>query len=107
MGYHCRCRVCQARQVKPRHPDEYLRGPRCRQCGRVNTLRVDKWANNRWRWEKTCTCGGYHFPHRMGSRWCHYRKDGTDRLPGDPDFKDRMVEFFETQRPEICNYDHV
>jgi hypothetical protein len=88
---HCRCRVCQARQTKPRHPDAYIRGPRCRGCGRFNTLRVDKWMQNRWRTYRTCLCDAYWFPHRLGSLYCYHRKDGTVRMPGDVDFKDRYV----------------
>lgn len=38
-----------------------------------------------------CTCGGYHFWHRMGSLYCWKRKDGTERLPGDEDFWDRNM----------------
>lgn len=90
MRYHCRCRKCDARQVKPRHPDAYVRPPRCRQCGRTGTLRLDKWAQNRR--QITCTCGGYWFPHRMGSPYCWRRKDGTERFPGDPDFKDHRTD---------------
>ncbi|WP_254212108.1 hypothetical protein [Burkholderia multivorans] len=33
-----------------------------------------------------CLCGGYWFPHRMGCFYCWHRKDGSDRLPGHPDF---------------------
>jgi len=89
---HCRCRVCQARQVKAKHPDDYIRGARCRQCGRVGTLRADKWMNNRWRKQKNCGCAGYRFVHRMGSKYCHYRADGSIRKFDDFDFKDRQLE---------------
>ncbi len=69
---HCRCRICGARQTKPRHPDEYVIGPVCTRCGRRNTLRIDKWADSKpWR-RDTCRCDGYHFPHRRGSLWCYH-----------------------------------
>ncbi|WP_157958691.1 hypothetical protein [Salinicola sp. CPA57] len=72
---HCRCRICGARQVKPKHPDEYVRGPRCRNCARVGTLRIDKWADSKpWR-RHVCRCDGYHFPHREGSLWCYENPD--------------------------------
>jgi hypothetical protein len=88
--YHCRCRVCQARQTRLKHPvRDYTRGPRCRGCGRINTLRVDKWMQNRWRTYRTCLCNGYWFPHRQGSLYCYHRADGQVRQFGEPDFKDR------------------
>jgi len=69
--------------------EQYLRPPRCRQCGKKDTLRVDKWANSRpWRKYK-CQCAGYWFPHRRGSKFCWYRKNGEQRMPEDPDFADR------------------
>lgn len=41
----------------------------------------------------TCpNCAGYHFPHRRGSLYCTYRQDGSRRLPGDADFRDRYLE---------------
>lgn len=87
---HCRCRKCGARRVLPKHPDEYVRKPANCACGACS-WRPDKWMNTR----KTglngegCLCSGYWFIHRMGSRYCWRRKDGTDRLLGDPDFHDR------------------
>ena len=100
MKYHCRCRVCQARQVKSKHPDEYYRAVKCVQCGNKNSLRVDKWMMNRWKIQKTCLCGGYWFPHRRGSLYCWNRQDGTKRKIGDNDFKDRLLE------KELCNKDY-
>ncbi|WP_441227983.1 hypothetical protein AB7813_08230 [Tardiphaga sp. 20_F10_N6_6] len=38
-----------------------------------------------------CDCAGYHFPHRIGSKFCWYRADGYQRLPGDVDFNDRHM----------------
>jgi hypothetical protein len=46
---------------------------------------------NRWRTYRTCLCDAYWFPHRLGSLYCYHRKDGTVRMPGDVDFKDRYV----------------
>lgn len=69
---HCRCRSCGARQVKARHPDDYLRRIRCTSCGAFDSLRIDRWADGRgWR-HKTCYCDGYHFPHRICSEWCYH-----------------------------------
>ncbi len=69
---HCRCRVCGARQVKAKHPSDYVRRLRCRSCGSVDSLRIDSWADQRgWR-HLTCYCDGYHFPHRIKSEWCYH-----------------------------------
>lgn len=38
-----------------------------------------------------CICSGYWFLHRRGSRFCWYRKDGSQRMPGDADFADREL----------------
>ena len=71
MKYHCRCRICGARQTRSRHPDDFK--PRCSQCGRVSTLRVDKWANRRpWR-KNLCVCAAYSFVHRKGSGKCLHK----------------------------------
>src|SRR5574343_110273 len=59
-------------------------------------LREDKWMNTRNNKLLKCLCNGYaapHFPPRRGSRFCYFRKDGTRRLPGDPDFHDQQLEW--------------
>lgn len=38
-----------------------------------------------------CVCGAYHFKHRMGSFYCWFRKDGSERMLGDDDFWDRNM----------------
>jgi len=42
-----------------------------------------------------CICDGYYRlwngPHRKGSKYCYFRRDGTQRMPGDPDFTDREL----------------
>ena len=69
--YGCACRVCGARQIKPRHPATYARGPRCRQCHRAGTLRLDQWYHQRANSRRpTCYCDGYHYPHRPASSYC-------------------------------------
>lgn len=73
-AYHCRCTrtICQARQTKAMHPDEYVRAPRCKRCGK-GRLRIDKFRNTgREHAGKTCHCCGYSFPHRRGSKWCEH-----------------------------------
>lgn len=91
---HCRCRRCGARQVKKMPLEWYKFPPRCRQCGR-RELREDKWMNERDTRATKCTCDGYSvppFPHRRGSRFCHFRADGSRREMGDPDWQDQYYE---------------
>ncbi len=46
----------------------------------------------------SCNCAGYvHltnrvWPHRIGSPYCWFRKDGSQRMEGDTDFKDALLE---------------
>lgn len=75
MRWHCRCRVCGARQVR-RQPAKHVFNTvapryRCRQCGRRGTLRLDKYMNTRKL--EICACQAYHFIHRKGSGKCYYR----------------------------------
>lgn len=65
----CRCGRCQARHTFSRHPDYFVRPKRCRVCGHTHFYR-DKWMHRRGRQQK-CECGGYHFPHRKGSKFCY------------------------------------
>lgn len=102
---HCRCRKCGARQVKDKHPDDYILGPICRVCGRRNTIRIDRWMNTRWKYQKNCGCTGYWFTHRMGSKYCHYRNDGSLRHYGDPDFHDRQLERLNEEAHSQGDYD--
>jgi hypothetical protein len=47
-----------------------------------------------------CWCSGYWFPHRVGSRYCFTRADGTKRRWNDPDFHDRALEQIELDKAE-------
>lgn len=56
-------------------PSEYLRQPQCPQCGQrhwyIDRYRIKvELAKNR-----TCDCGGYHFVHRKGSKYCYHHPD--------------------------------
>jgi len=75
--------------------------PRCG-CG-AKDWRPDRWMNRRntspYGGGTGCLCSGYvpvtgttGWPHRMGSPYCHHRKDGSLRRLGDPDFKDALLE---------------
>lgn len=67
--YRCRCnrKACQRRKSLRKHPDEYVRRPRC--ACRKGYLRIDRYRNM-GRENNVCRCSGYWFPHRMGSKWC-------------------------------------
>lgn len=70
--YPCRCLKCRHRRSLNHKPDDYVRPPKCKFCGST------KWWLDTYRMKKemdsklTCNCGGYWFPHRKGSKFCHY-----------------------------------
>lgn len=69
----CACRNCGARQMKAKHPDEYVIGPLCRGCGKRGTLRLDQWYDKRSSKRRGhCRCDGLYFPHRRESLGCNY-----------------------------------
>lgn len=94
---HVRCRKCQTRRVLRKQPALMLRLPKCRHCD-AQDYRVDGWMNARDTKATACNCAGYihltrrEWPHRIGSPYCWYRKDGTQRMQGDDDFKDARLE---------------
>lgn len=72
-SYACRCKraSCQSRHRLPRHPDKYIRPPRCRSCNQ-GTYRIDKFrTDGREQRGNTCRCDGYSFPHFRGRGYCH------------------------------------
>lgn len=95
--YHVRCSKCEARRVFAMKPDEFKRLPKCINCG-AQQYRLDDWMNRRDTKKTSCSCSGYimmtrrEWPHRKGSPYCWYRKDGTQRHMGDADFKDFQLE---------------
>lgn len=109
---HVRCskEKCKKRRLLPKHPEEYFKfdrkkkhfvnhAPPCENCGE-NKYRVDQWKIKYGRniGDVICNCSGYNhltrriFPHRQGSKYCWYRKDGSQRMEGDPDFRDSEME---------------
>ncbi len=94
---HVRCRSCETRRVLDKHPETYYRLPACTHCG-AKDFRVDAWMNARDTKTVACNCAGYvhmtrrEWPHRIGSPYCWYRKDGTQRMECDADFKDFQLE---------------
>lgn len=98
---HVRCcnSKCQTRRVLKAKPDLMRRLPKCTGCGGTK-YRIDWWMNGRDTRAMGCSCAGYvHLTgraqwtiHRKGSPYCWFRKDGTQRMQGDPDFKDSLQE---------------
>ena len=93
MAHHCRCRRCATRRALPKPPEQYQIQPACRTCG-ARDYRIDRWMMRRDTHAQACTCSGYWFWHRQGSRYCWHRKDGSLRLPTDADFADRHLEHY-------------
>jgi len=85
--YSCRCSnsKCRARRTFPRHPEHYIRPPKCFYCsGRV--FIVDPWMMKRDTRAMGCMCAGYAWGgvmsgamHRRGSLHCWYTNDGRDK----------------------------
>lgn len=102
--WHVRCSVekCKTRRVLKKHPDLYESLPPCSGCGGTK-YRIDNWMNSRDTRAMACACNGY-VPmtsersgsvwqlHRLGSKYCWFRKDGTQRMEGDEDFADLLME---------------
>lgn len=61
MRVNVRCRCCNARRVLTKHPDLYIRLPKCKTCKAQNYRVVIR--------EKQITCykDCFAFPHRKGS----------------------------------------
>lgn len=72
--YQLRCSRCEHRRRSTVHPDYSRRRTRCA-CGslawRVDWYRTTKIERRRYR----CNCSGYHFPHRIRSKWCTENPD--------------------------------
>jgi hypothetical protein len=77
---------CGARQTLAKNPKDYIRLPKCRQCG-GQTWMVDRNRIRRLRsGVDICGCGGYHFQHRRGSKFCYHHPNAeqhhTERYEG-------------------------
>ena len=65
----CRCSRCNKRRTLAKHPDLYLREPKCRACGFRLYICKDR-LPSRHGWKHKCNYGGWWFPHRKGSGFC-------------------------------------
>lgn len=69
----CRCQRCRGRKTLSKHPDLYVRPPKC-QCGGL--LRPDMHRKKKEHLN-VCRCLGYWFPHRPGGGvWCEQHPTG-------------------------------
>lgn len=66
-----RCRACWARRTLSMMVSEYVRPPKCRKCGATKMFFCKDRVASRHGRKLKCNCGGYHFPHRKGSKHCH------------------------------------
>lgn len=89
--YFARCRACRRRRVLRHALAWYIRTPKCKYCDGI--LVRDAERHNRT--QITCNSGCYGFPHRLGSRYCMFRKDWTRRLQGDQDYNDPNKDRYE------------
>lgn len=84
---HARCRNCRARRVLSKRPEQYQCLPKCRNCGARDYV-ADKWMNERNTKRMTCHADCRPYPHRKGSKGCHFDENGKHRhgeaieLPG-------------------------
>jgi hypothetical protein len=65
--FPCRCRSCRARRTLAKHPEAYIREPRCA-CG--GSYRVDNYRLKSEHKRAGCTCSGFPWDngrHRKGS----------------------------------------
>ncbi len=102
-----RCFKCWRRKTLPMHLDDYIRKPKCTFCSISGVkgnkkrgikavkaqpvyLKYDKWMNSVVR--PVCSDDCYPFPHRKGSKFCRFRKNGKRRQPGDADYSDPQMD---------------
>jgi DNA-directed RNA polymerase subunit RPC12/RpoP len=66
MAYIYRCSRCRTRNSFKQPLEDYRRAKKCRACGYTKFY----WDKERNRKADFCTCNGYHFNHRRGSKFC-------------------------------------
>lgn len=71
MAHIYRCSRCRTRNTFRRAADSYLRPKSCRDCG------YQKFYSDKERvYRPVCKCSGsYHFPHRVGAKYCEKHPD--------------------------------
>lgn len=104
--YRCKNRIkhgpakgqqCDARRALPRRVEEYIRKPKCKQCGAYLSYE-DKWQRRKNRdKDNLCWCDGLPFtPHRKASTvWCMSHPTG----PTEKDYLERYGGGYEEEAP--------
>lgn len=67
-----RCVKCEHRKTLSRPWVAYTRPPKCEACGYHRLYPCRDRLPHRHGRIKACNCGGYHFQHRKGSKYCHH-----------------------------------
>lgn len=68
-SHRVRCGSCRTRYRIKRHPDDYVRRPRCGCGGNLNSIEAER--RRELAKQERCTCMAIPFPHRAGSlRFC-------------------------------------
>lgn len=66
MSVAYRCMKCRGRNTLPRPLEHYIRTPKCKHCGWFRFY-LDKARQYR---KDYCSCEGYHYTHRIKSKFC-------------------------------------
>lgn len=64
--YRLRCRDCKKRFRIRKLPHQYIRTPKCPDCGSINWRDVDR-SDRNYDTKRTCYCTGWPHPHRKGA----------------------------------------
>jgi hypothetical protein len=72
-GYSNGRRKCTGRRMLSMLPAEYLRPPKCPHCGGTRWY-IDTHTRKR-HIRENCACGGLHYVHRRGTRYCYSHPD--------------------------------
>jgi hypothetical protein len=72
MSFAYRCMSCRGRNTLRQPIDHYLRPPKCRHCSWVEKPGAKRFYVDKLRQFRTdyCSCEGYHYRHRAGSKFC-------------------------------------
>ena len=80
-----RCVKCEQRRTLTQLWERYQRPPACRGCGYYRLYACRDRLPGRWGGKHKCQCGGYHFPHRKGSRFCEANPRVAEHTAGRAD----------------------
>lgn len=75
MIYQSRCQKCRGRRTLAKHPNDYLRAPKCKSCGGMMVadsyrILIEMPAKKL----SKCYCDGYPFIHQLGGGACKFDK---------------------------------